>query len=225
MKGRSVIVQTPMSQIRADKVILASNAFTCGKRKISSRVVAIRDRIIVSEPLTSDQLKALKWDNRQGVRNTRTQLTYMRLTHDNRILLGGRIGYFHNNGTEANHDQRSDVYTGLVECLYETFPVLVGKPISHAWSGPIALTKRMTAFYQPFHEGNMLYAGGYSGFGVAASRFIAKVGLAIIDNIDIPERKLSFVQSRPGWIPHEPLRWIGTKLTVIALNSDDKKGR
>ena len=220
--GKTVTIHTPMSQIKAGKVILATNAFTRHKRKISARVASIRDRIIVTEPLNCEQLAELGWDNRQGVRDTRTRLTYMRLTSDNRLLFGGRLGYFYNNQTEPDHDLRPDVYIELVQRLYKTFPVLAGTPISHAWSGPIALTKRMTAFFQPHYGGRMLYIGGYSGFGVAASRFFARVGLAIVDDDEIPERNFRFAQSRPGRIPPEPFRWIGLSLTAHALNSSEK---
>lgn len=220
---KTVTIQTPMSQISANKVILATNAFTRHQRKVSARVASIRDRIIVTEPLNDKQLSKLGWNNRQGVRDTRTRLTYMRLTSDNRLLFGGRIGYFYNNNTEPNHDLEPDVYIELVERLYKTFPVLSGTPISYAWSGPIALTKRMTAFIQPHYEGRMLYVGGYSGFGVAASRFFARVGLAILDNDEIPERHFRFAQSLPSRLPPEPFRWIGLSLTAYALNSNEKK--
>ena len=69
----------------------------------------------------------------------------------------------------------------------------------------------------------MIYAGGYSGFGVVASRFAARMALAIIDDLDIPERKLAFAGAMPNWIPPEPFRWIGAKLTMHALDTVETK--
>ena len=74
--------------IKARKVLLATNAWASGHRNISRRVAAIRDRIVVAEPLTRVQMRKIGWQHRQGIYDTRTQLNYMRLTADNRILFG-----------------------------------------------------------------------------------------------------------------------------------------
>ena len=66
--------------------------------------------------------------------------------------------------------------------------------------------------------------GGYSGFGVSTSRFGARVGLAKLDRLDLPELKLDFATTMPNWIPPEPFRWIGGKITLYALDTADEKG-
>ena len=81
-------VDTPNATIKAKKVFLATNAWAAGHRKISRRVAAIRDRILVTEPLDKVHMEKVGWKNRQGIYDTRTQLNYMRLTADNRILFG-----------------------------------------------------------------------------------------------------------------------------------------
>jgi glycine/D-amino acid oxidase-like deaminating enzyme len=221
---KGIIVKTPSGKVIANKVLLATNAFTKHKKVISRRVSAIRDRIVMTEPLTPEQLEALGWKNRQGIYDTRTQLNYMRLTSDNRVLFGGRLGYFFDNNTDPDHDKTPEPYYRLVESLYKTLPALDGVKISHAWSGPIALTTRMAVHYQYFHDGDMIYAGGYSGFGVTASRFASRVAVSILDDEDIPERKLEFAKTVPGYIPPEPFRWIGAKITMYALDTCDEKG-
>jgi glycine/D-amino acid oxidase-like deaminating enzyme len=79
-----IIVNTPAASITARKVLLATNAWAAGHRHISRRVAAIRDRIVVTEPLSDAQMEKIGWQNRQGIYDTRTQLNYMRLTADNR---------------------------------------------------------------------------------------------------------------------------------------------
>ncbi|GLS89901.1 oxidoreductase [Psychromonas marina] len=222
-KAQQVLVNTPNGSILANKVILATNAFTKHQKKISKRVAAIRDRIIMTVPLTEAQLSELGWKNRQGIYDTRTQLNYMRLTKDNRVLFGGRLDYFFDNDTDPDYDKKAEPFERLLEALYKTLPALKDIEISHAWSGPIALTTRMAVHYQHFHAGKMIYAGGYSGFGVTASRFAARVALAIIDDVDIPERHLLFSKTVPAWIPPEPFRWIGAKITMYALDTCDEK--
>jgi glycine/D-amino acid oxidase-like deaminating enzyme len=217
-------VTTPAGSVSAKKVLLAVNAFGATKTKIHQRVSAIRDRILVTEPLSDDQMASIGWVNRQGLYDTRTQLNYMRLTADNRIPFGGRLAYYYNNNTDPEGDKKIDPYLRLAENFYRTFPMLSSIRFSHAWSGPIALTTRMAVHYQRYHQGDMIYAGGYSGFGVTATRFGAKVGLAILDGKDTPETRLEFAKTLPSYIPPEPFRWIGAQITMYALDTVDEKG-
>ncbi len=223
--SKGIRVNTPQATIEARKVLLATNAWAAGHPRIKTRVSAIRDRIVVTEPLTPDQMKRVGWKHRQGIYDTRTQLNYMRLTKDNRILFGGRLGYFFGNNTDPAHDKTPQPYIRLVNSFYRTFPQFKGEiAFSHAWSGPIGLTTRMAVHYQRYHDGNMVFAGGYSGFGVTASRFGARVGLAILDGDDIPETKMTFALTEPNYIPPEPFRWLGAKITMYALDTLDDKG-
>lgn len=222
-QGNNIVVKTPNASVTADKVLLATNAFGAGSRKIHRRVSAIRDRILVTNPLTPEQLSSIGWNNRQGIYDTRTQLNYMRLTADNRILFGGRLAYYFGNNTDPAGDKKVEPYIRLARNFFDTFPSLSDIRFSHAWSGPIALTTRMAVHYQHYYSGDMIYAGGYSGFGVTATRFGARVGLAILDNVDIPERKLEFAKTLPAYIPPEPLRWIGAQITMYALDTVDEK--
>lgn len=224
-QGTSIVVETPRAKITATKVLLATNAWAAGHRHIRRRVAAIRDRIVVTEPLTGEQMEKVGWQHRQGIYDTRTQLNYMRLTADNRILFGGRLGYFFGNNTNPALDKTPEPYVRLVRSFYRTFPQLAEDiRFSHAWSGPIGLTTRMAVHYQKYHDGDMVFAGGYSGFGVTASRFGARVGLAILDQVDIPETRMQFTQTVPDYIPPEPFRWIGAQITMYALDTLDEKG-
>ncbi len=223
--GEEIIIQTPNATIRTKKVLLATNAWAAGHKSIKRRVAAVRDRIVVTEPLSDEQMASVGWKNRQGIYDTRTQLNYMRLTRDNRILFGGRLDYFFNNNTDPEQDKSAEPYVRLVNSFYRTFPQLKDSiRFSHAWSGPIGLTTRMAVHYQRFHKGNMIFAGGYSGFGVTASRFGAEVGLALLDGKETDATRLSFANSVPAYIPPEPFRWIGAKITMYALDTLDEKG-
>jgi len=218
-------VATPRARITARKVLLATNAWAAGHPHISRRVAAIRDRIVVTAPLSDAQMAKIGWQHRQGIYDTRTQLNYMRLTADNRILFGGRLDYFYGNNTDPAIDKTPQPFIRLVKSFYRTFPQLVDEiRFDYAWSGPIGLTTRMAVHYQSYYDGDMVFAGGYSGFGVTASRFGARVGLAILDEQDIPETRMQFARTLPNYIPPEPFRWIGARITMYALDTLDEKG-
>lgn len=224
--GGAIRVETPQVAIRARKVLLATNGFAVGDRRIARRVMCVRDRILVTEPLTAEQRARIGWARGQGVYDTRTQLNYMRLTPDGRILFGGRLAYFYNGhrNTDPDGDRRPDPYVRLAEAFARTFPQLDDLRFTHAWSGPIGMTTRMAVHFQTYHEGDAVYAGGYSGFGVSTSRFGARIGLAKLDGEDLPELKLDFARTVPNWIPPEPFRWIGAQITLHALDTADEKG-
>ncbi len=65
-------------------------------------------------------------------------------------------------------------YERLAHTFYKTFPQLDDARISHAWGGPIALSTRMAVHFQRYHDDKVVWAGGYSGFGISASRVGAR---------------------------------------------------
>jgi glycine/D-amino acid oxidase-like deaminating enzyme len=219
-------VKTHDGSVRVRKVLLGTNAFAAGDPRIKSRVVGIRDRIVCTEPLTAEQLDRIGWTNRQGVYDTRTQLNYMRMTRDNRIVFGGRLAYHYGgtNNTDPAAEREVTLYLRLAEAFHQTFPQLDGVRFSHAWGGPIALTTRLAVHFQTYHGGDVVWAGGYSGFGISASRFGARMGLAKLDEEDLPELRLDFATTMPCRIPGEPFRWLGAKITLYALDTADERG-
>ncbi|MEM7169393.1 MAG: FAD-dependent oxidoreductase [Pseudomonadota bacterium] len=221
--GSAVRIRTHDGTIRTPKVLLCTNAFTAGHSHIKRRVVCIRDRILATEPLSDEQLERVGWKNRQGIYDTRTQLNYTRMTKDNRIIFGGRLAYYYGGQTDPAGDREIEPYHRLAGAFQKTFPQLDDVRFTHAWGGPIALTTRMAVHFQSYHEGKVIWAGGYSGFGVSTSRFGARVGLARLDQTDLPELKMSFAKTMPNRIPPEPFRWIGARITLYALDTVDEK--
>ena len=219
-----VTAVTKKARISTRKILLATNAFAAGHSRIKKRVVMVRDRLLATEPLSSEQIERVGWHNRQGIYDTRTQMNYMRLTKDNRIIFGGRLGYFYSGNPDPSEDKTEKPFLRLAEAFARTFPQLNDVSFSHAWSGPIALTNRMAVHFQHYFGGDVIYAGGYSGFGVSASRFGARVGLAILDGEKIPEMQMAFALTEPGYIPPEPFRWLGAKITLYAMDTLDEKG-
>lgn len=217
-------VATPHGSVIADKVLLATNAFMAGHRHIKRRIVPVRERVLATEPLSAAQMAAIGWGNRQGIYDMRTQMNYMRLTRDNRIIFGGRLAYAFNGDTSPAVDREHATYAPLARAFFDTFPQLEGLSFSHAWSGAIDLSTRMAVHFQRYYDGKVVYAGGYSGFGVSASRFGARVALDILAGSTLPESRLEFATKLPAMVPPEPFRWLGAQITMNALDTADAKG-
>ena len=75
-------------------------------------------------------------------------------------------------------------------------------------------------------DGRVAYAVGYTGMGVAATRFGARVALDLVDSRDSERTRLRLVRSKPVPFPPEPLRYTGIQLTTRALTrADERAGR
>jgi hypothetical protein len=81
-------------------------------------------------------------------------------------------------------------------------------------------------FWGRAYGGRLAYAAGYTGLGVGASRFGARVLLDLLDQV--PGRcteltELSMVRRKPLPFPPEPIRWAGIELTRRALARADRR--
>ncbi len=70
-----------------------------------------------------------------------------------------------------------------------------------------------------------MYALGYTGLGVGASRFGARVGLDLLDDRVTDAARLALVRRRPLPFPPEPLRSGVIQLTRNRLAAADRNGR
>ena len=90
-----MLVTTAHGVVRAARVVLATNAFRPLLRRLRLHTVPVYDYVLMTEPLSADQLAAIGWRNRQGIGDTANQFHYYRLTADNRILWGGYDAIYH----------------------------------------------------------------------------------------------------------------------------------
>lgn len=63
---------------------------------------------------------------------------------------------------------------------------------------------------------------GYTGLGVGASRFGARVLLDILDGCKTDRTKLEMVRTKPLPFPPEPLRSIGIHLSRWSMSQADR---
>jgi glycine/D-amino acid oxidase-like deaminating enzyme len=225
--GVGVRLRTDRARVRAGRAALATNAFPGLLRRMRPYVVPVYDYVLVSEPLSSPQLAMLGWRHRQGVSDVANQFHYYRLTPDKRILWGGYDAVYHwRNGLREELDQRPATFNTLARHFFVTFPQLAGLRFTHRWGGAIDTSTRFFAYQRAALGGRVAYSVGYTGLGVAATRFGAQVMLDLLDGRDSPALQLRAVRSRPRPFPPEPLRWAGIELTRRALaRADARAGR
>ncbi|MQA72988.1 MAG: FAD-dependent oxidoreductase [Solirubrobacterales bacterium] len=223
--GAGVELETDGGRLRARRVLLATSAFRGLVGAIRRRIVPVYDYVLVTEPLSAEQRRAIGWRNRQGLGDLANQFHYYRLTPDDRILWGGYDAVYHYGGAvERAHDQRDASFALLAKHFFITFPQLEGVRFSHRWGGAIDTCTRFFAFYGTAMEGRVSYAVGHTGLGVGASRFGAEVALDLLAGRETEATRLRAVRSQPLPFPPEPLRWAAIELTRNRLAAADRRG-
>ncbi|HET9260085.1 MAG TPA: FAD-binding oxidoreductase [Acidimicrobiia bacterium] len=156
--GAGLRVETTRGPISAGEVVLATNGYTTPQpsKELARLVVPIGSYIIVTEPLGSERAGRI-FPSGSMTYTKKRLLHYMRRTHDDRILLGGRRSLHpHLDLVESGADLRA--------ALVRYFPELADVAITHVWGGRLGVPFDLIP-----HIGRIdgaWYAMGYAGHGV-----------------------------------------------------------
>jgi glycine/D-amino acid oxidase-like deaminating enzyme len=155
------LVETTRGKIRAGEVVLATNGYTTRRptRELARLVVPIGSYIIVTEPLGREAADAV-FPGGAMTYTKRRLLNYMRRTHDDRILLGGRRSL--HTGLDLVESAED-----LRRALVRYWPQLEDVAVTHVWGGKLGIPFDLTP-----HIGRVdgaWYALGYAGHGVGLS--------------------------------------------------------
>ena len=222
-ENKVILARTPHGHVRASRLALATNAFPPLLKRISYYVVPVYDYVLMTEPLTWSQRESIGWHGREGLSDANNQFHYFRTTIDERILWGGYDAIYHwNNGFGPHLENKPASFARLAEHFFQAFPQLEGIRFTHAWGGAIDTCARFSPFWGTAHHGKTAYAMGYTGLGVGASRFGARVMLDILDSKQTERTGLEFVRTKPLPFPPEPFRSLGINLSRWSLDQADR---
>ena len=220
-----VRVTVPGGEVRADRVVLATNAFPPLLRRLRLMTVPVYDYALMTAPLSAAQRESVGWAAREGVGDAASMFHYYRLTRDDRVLWGGYDAVYHYaSRIDPALEQAGPTHDLLAAQFFETFPHLEGLRFSHRWAGVIDTCTRFAAFYGTAYDGRVAYALGFTGLGVAATRFAADVMLDLLAGEDTERTRLRMVRERPVPFPPEPVRSVGVQLTRWSMGRADASG-
>jgi glycine/D-amino acid oxidase-like deaminating enzyme len=224
-EGAGVRADTAGGSVRSRHALLATSAFPPLVRAIRRYVVPVYDYVLVTEPLSEAQHHAIGWRGRQGISDMANRFHYYRQTDDGRIVWGGYDAIYDFGGRVApERDQRPETFELLAEHFFATFPQLEGLRFTHRWGGAIDTCSRFAVFFGTAFGGRVAYATGYTGLGVGASRWGARVALDLLDARRSEAVRLEFVRRKPMPFPPEPLRWAVIQATRAGLAAADRRG-
>ena len=201
------LLATPKGTVTAKKVVIATNGYTAKgfHPLVANRTLPVLSQIIVTEPLSIEQLAACNFLTSNVVMDTRALKYYYRKLPDNRILFGGRGAITGKNADDPYYAQR------LLSVLKTSFPALSTLNINYAWSGWICMSLDDLPHIYHGEKGsldeNVFYAMGYCGSGVsfsvqAGKRLAEKVAGKTLPNLPLYNKAL------PKF-PFAPLRRVG----------------
>jgi len=217
-------VHTTFGEIFTKKVALATNVFKPVVRSARKYIVPVYDYVLVTEPLTKAQHDSIGWSGREGIGDAGNQFHYYRQTSDGGILWGGWDAIYHPGGkVRQEYEFRPESFAVLASHFFKTFPQLEGIRFTHMWGGAIDTCSRFAPFWGLSRDKRVGYALGYTGLGVAATRFGAQVMLDLLDGHETERTKLSMVQKKPIPFPPEPFKYIAIQITRWSIHRADRR--
>ncbi len=191
--GGRFLLETQRGSVRADEVIVTTNAYADGLLpELARRVLPIGSFIIATEPLSAELAAAVSPKRRMFV-NTKNLLFYWRLSPDGRMVFGGR--------RSLQHATVADAADYLTRSMHKVHPQLRDVAVTHRWGGNVAVTLDRLP-----HVGRVRgawYATGCNGSGVALNTWLGhRLGQVLLGDAPPP----SFAELRHRPIPLHRLR-------------------
>ncbi len=221
-EGEPLRFETEHGVVTGQRAALCTNVFPSLLKRYVFHTVPVYDYVLMTEPLSDEQLASIGWEGREGLADMANQFHYSRLTKDNRILWGGYDAIYYAGGRiREAYEDREQSYRRLANHFFTTFPQLAGLKFTHRWAGVIDTSTRFCAFFGQGYGGRVQYVAGFTGLGVGATHFAADV---LVDRLEgrITERtELAMVREVPLPFPPEPLASIGVNITRWSLDRAD----
>jgi len=206
-EGPEVRLTTAGGRLIAPSVVLATNAFTPRLGFFRRQVAPVHVSCVTTAPLSRQARAAIGWERRQAAWEEGRVYHFLRLTSDDRVLLGGgNIDYRLGGSIRFDPTRRHEK---LVRALRRIFPPLATVPVTHRWSGLVDFSRDfLPSFGVTGKAHNISYALGYTGHGVALTHLAGETLASLYAGDVLPDEARFLVGRRLPTIGVEPFRWL-----------------
>ena len=164
-KDGGVTISTDKGRIKAAYAVIACDAYLGAlEPRIAPKIMPVANFLIATEPLSEAEATALI-PNDACVCDSRFVVNYFRLSGDRRMIWGG--------GEKYTPTPPPSIPDFVKPHMVRVFPQLADKRIEYGWSGMVGIT--MSRLPNLGRIGNIFYAQGYSGQGVAVTGIAGKL--------------------------------------------------
>ncbi|MCK8482727.1 FAD-binding oxidoreductase [Aliiroseovarius sp. S2029] len=192
-------LNTRLGRITADRLILATNGYgTDGLPDwMTGRYLPLQSNILVTRPLTGDEIAAQGWSSDLMAYDSRNLLHYFRLLPDRRFLFGAR------GNIRASAPGQDAMRARMRRDLAALFPAWANIETPHFWSGLVSLSPDLMPYAGPIGDWENAWAGmNYHGNGVAMATWVG----ARLADMALGRQQALPVHTRP--LPRFPLAGI-----------------
>tara|TARA_B100001540_G_scaffold70148_1_gene63200 strand:+ start:720 stop:2051 length:1332 start_codon:yes stop_codon:yes gene_type:complete len=203
--------------ITANKLVMATNGFYKDDLfpELNNMILPVISNIIVTRPLTKDEIDSHNYVTRNPILNIRNLLFYYRLLKDNRFLFGARGDLI---GSEKSSLKKSKE---MEEQMKKVFPNWKNVEIDYHWRGLIAVTSKFTPSIGKLDD-EIYYSFGYQANGVNTAPWsgneLSKLIVSNSKNLNISK----FFLGLPKKFPFPKFRLLYLKLALIYYRLIDK---
>jgi gamma-glutamylputrescine oxidase len=226
-EGREVTLTTPGGAVRAEAIVLATNAYTPRLGYFGSGICPLHSHVIATEPLPPERWEEIGWRDVAGFGDDLNRLAYASMTPRGELVFGGgsNAAYGYVFGSKTRFPGPADRgFEAVHRRLLAYLPGAAGVRVAHRWTGTVALTlSRVCTMGVRGEHRNVYFALGYSGHGVTLANLAGRVLCDIYSDDDERWRKLPFYQQRLLYIPPEPLRWMGYHMYLAVTGRSPKR--
>ena len=210
-------VTTANGKVQAETVLLAAEGYSNTLPDMGRKLIAVHSTMMVTEPLTQAEVEDTGLTRRYTWNNGKHMSTYGQLTADGRIAFGHRGRYLYNGKVQKRFDRTDPIFEMISEELFRFFPGLRGKKFTHAWGGPMGVSRSLMPAVCFNQKTGLGWAGGYFGDGVGATNLAGRTLADLVLGRDTershamwvnPEREKALNSAL--WEP-EPIRWVGVQ--------------
>jgi glycine/D-amino acid oxidase-like deaminating enzyme len=223
--GPPAVAVTPGGSVRAGNAVLAVNAWATGWPQLSRLLVAWSSYIVLTAP-APERLAEINWTGGELVSDLRTSIRYFRTTRDGRIAFGGGGGRASKTiGDSFTRDSRA--VAEAAEGFRRIFPSFADVPLEDAWGGPIDVSPTHLPTFGTLDPGNVFYALGYTGNGVAPSHLAGQALADLVSGANTDVTRLPMVGPPLKRFPPEPFRSLGAAVirrAIIAKDTAEERG-
>jgi glycine/D-amino acid oxidase-like deaminating enzyme len=205
-----VEAHTSAGVVRAPTAVLALGAAAKTRRgPFHKRLSIASSHIVLTEPVP-ELLAEIGWTGGECITDSRALIDYFRATPDGRIAFGWGGGHIAMGARlHGRAELDPEVVSQTAKRLWDYFPGLAGKAITHAWGGPIDASPTHLPLVLPLRGGRAFAAAGYTGNGVGPSHMVGRTLASLALDRRDEHSRLAFVDPASPRIPPEPSHWIG----------------
>jgi glycine/D-amino acid oxidase-like deaminating enzyme len=168
----AIELRTPAARVRADRVVLATNAFSRDLPFAPPRIVRpVWVTLAETEPFDPSRLSEAGWTSRAGIYTQHLILESFRPTRRGTIVFGTRQVQAPGRGALAPRRPDSAIVDDVVRGFRDRLPSLSDVSVQRAWGGWIAMTPSWLPVAGEA-TANVFYAVGYNGHGLAQAPYV-----------------------------------------------------